>query len=167
MSHKIKRDCVAFRELVDLILHIAFVNTILLLRGRMSLMCLKLPSTRLFAQQLQGKNKRNKAPHFWPFLRGTHSPPTNNVVTGLIVGLCEANERRRYKVTPSLIGWAQTYNQPCSTLFQVMPPYCYADFQDTVGGGDVNRLHIVCVPISPELPVLSEETGKHQHRDLV
>ena len=29
--------------------------------------------------------------------------------TGLILGLCPANERRRYKVTPSLIGWAQTY----------------------------------------------------------
>ena len=28
--------------------------------------------------------------------------------TGLIVGLRPANERRRYKVTPSLIGWAQT-----------------------------------------------------------
>ena len=32
--------------------------------------------------------------------------------TGLILGLCPANERRRYKVVPSLIGWAQTYNQP-------------------------------------------------------
>ena len=33
-----------------------------------------------------------------------------NVVTlaGLILGLRPANERRRYKVTPSLIGWAQT-----------------------------------------------------------
>ena len=29
-------------------------------------------------------------------------------VTGLILGLRPANERRRYKVTPSLIGWAQT-----------------------------------------------------------
>ena len=29
-------------------------------------------------------------------------------VTGLILGLCPTNERRRYKVTPSLIGWAQT-----------------------------------------------------------
>ena len=28
--------------------------------------------------------------------------------TGLILGLCPANERRRYKVTPSLIGWAHT-----------------------------------------------------------
>ena len=32
---------------------------------------------------------------------------------GLILGLRPANERRRYKVTPSLIGWAQMYNQPC------------------------------------------------------
>ena len=29
-------------------------------------------------------------------------------VTGLILGLCPDNERRRYKVTPSLIGWVQT-----------------------------------------------------------
>ena len=28
--------------------------------------------------------------------------------TGLILGLHPVNERRRYKVTPSLIGWAQT-----------------------------------------------------------
>ena len=27
---------------------------------------------------------------------------------GLILGLRPANERRRYKVTPSLIGWVQT-----------------------------------------------------------
>ena len=33
-------------------------------------------------------------------------------VTGLILGLCPANERRRYKVTPSLIGWGHTWNQP-------------------------------------------------------
>ena len=28
--------------------------------------------------------------------------------TGLILGLHPATERHRYKVTPSLIGWAQT-----------------------------------------------------------
>ena len=28
--------------------------------------------------------------------------------TGLTLGLHPANERRRYKVTPSLIGWVQT-----------------------------------------------------------
>ena len=34
-------------------------------------------------------------------------------ITGRILGLHPANERLRYKVTPSLIGLAQTYNQPC------------------------------------------------------
>ena len=33
-------------------------------------------------------------------------------LSGLILGLRPANERRRYKVTPFLIGWARTYNQP-------------------------------------------------------
>ena len=41
-----------------------------------------------------------------------HSAAGNFIVTvqdtKLILGLCPANERRRYKVTPSLIGWAQT-----------------------------------------------------------
>ena len=32
---------------------------------------------------------------------------------GLILGLCPPNERWRYFVTTSLIGWAQSYNQPC------------------------------------------------------
>ena len=31
------------------------------------------------------------------------------------LGLCPANEGRRYQVTPSLIGWAQTLNQPYIT----------------------------------------------------
>ena len=30
------------------------------------------------------------------------------LISGMILGLRPANERRRYKVTPSLIGWAQT-----------------------------------------------------------
>ena len=29
-------------------------------------------------------------------------------ITGLILGLCPTNERRRYKVTPSLIRWVQS-----------------------------------------------------------
>ena len=37
-----------------------------------------------------------------------HSFCLNGHVTGLILGLRPANERRRYKVTRSLIGWAQT-----------------------------------------------------------
>ena len=34
-----------------------------------------------------------------------------NFLTGLILGLGPANERRRYFVT-CLIGWGQTWNQP-------------------------------------------------------
>ena len=40
--------------------------------------------------------------------------PSELAISGLILGLRPANERRRYKVTPSLIGWAQTWNQPCT-----------------------------------------------------
>ena len=32
----------------------------------------------------------------------------SKIRTGLKLGLSPANERRRYKVTPSLIGWTQT-----------------------------------------------------------
>ena len=35
---------------------------------------------------------------------------------GLILGLRPANERRRYFVTTSLIGWAQAENQPCNSV---------------------------------------------------
>ena len=38
---------------------------------------------------------------------------TSHIFTRLLLGLRPANERRRYKVTPCLIGWAQTNNQPC------------------------------------------------------
>ena len=47
------------------------------------------------------------------------------MVPGLILGLRPANERRRYKVTPSLTGWAQTLNQPwvpLVKLFGKCPP---------------------------------------------
>ena len=36
-----------------------------------------------------------------------------HTITALILGLRPANEKRRYFVTTSLIGWAQTWNQPC------------------------------------------------------
>ena len=36
--------------------------------------------------------------------------------TGLILRLRPANERRRYFVTTSLIGWAHTKNQRCYSL---------------------------------------------------
>ena len=34
-------------------------------------------------------------------------------VSGLILGLRSANERRRYFITTSLMGWVQALNQPC------------------------------------------------------
>ena len=54
------------------------------------------------------------SPHRWPVRRKMF--PFDEVImfctfpgnTGLILGLRPANERRRYKVTPSLIGWVQT-----------------------------------------------------------
>ena len=36
-------------------------------------------------------------------------------ITRTMLGLCPDNVRRRYKVTPSLIGWVLTWNQPCMT----------------------------------------------------
>ena len=38
------------------------------------------------------------------------------------ITLHPANERRRYKVTPSLIGWAQTWNQPWYTVYPMKYP---------------------------------------------
>ena len=38
----------------------------------------------------------------------SNSVPTSDTLSRLILGLRPANDRRRYKVTPSLIGWAQT-----------------------------------------------------------
>ena len=32
---------------------------------------------------------------------------------GIILCMCPANERWRYSVTPSLIGWAHAQNDPC------------------------------------------------------
>ena len=43
-----------------------------------------------------------------PVLLRTAACSSGYVSAGLILGLHPANERRRYKVTPSLIGWAQT-----------------------------------------------------------
>ena len=44
------------------------------------------------------------------YLKFPQYQPVDNVSDNaeLILGLPPANERRRYKVTPSLIGWAQT-----------------------------------------------------------
>ena len=38
---------------------------------------------------------------------------------GIILGMGSANERRRYIVTSSLIGWAHTYNDPCFPMEKI------------------------------------------------
>ena len=58
----------------------------------------------------------------------------------MIPGLRPANERRRYKVTPSLIGCAQTQNQPCIIvdLYKVYISAC-------LSAASINRSTIVSV----------------------
>ena len=41
---------------------------------------------------------------------------TNKAKARLIPGLHPANLRSRYKLTPTLIGWAQIYSQPCKYI---------------------------------------------------
>ena len=45
-------------------------------------------------------------------IRGPHRQSCSHQDSGLSLCLCPANERRRYSVTTSRIGLAQTYNQP-------------------------------------------------------
>ena len=40
--------------------------------------------------------------------------PSSHHNPGIILCMCPANERRRYIVTSSLIGWAHTQNDPCN-----------------------------------------------------
>ena len=39
-------------------------------------------------------------------------------ISGLILGLHPTNDRRRYFVTASLIGWVQAWNQPCIRIWE-------------------------------------------------
>ena len=58
--------------------------------------------------------------------------------TGSIVGLRLANERRRYFVTTSLIGWLQAYNQSCA----------YIDWMTAYGEGfGIDYKTIVYLPL--------------------
>ena len=83
-------------------------------------------------------------------------------VSGLILGLCPANERRRYKVTPSLIGCAQTLISPVSMLSVFGLPLCVCwevaaillwatlAVEFRLGGGGT-LLSKVCWPADPVL----------------
>ena len=68
-----------------------------------------LPGFAINWYQLIAKPGNKTATVPWP------DPYAEYVVpTGLILGLWPANERWHYFVTMSLIGWAQTKDQPCS-----------------------------------------------------
>ena len=61
---------------------------------------------------------RPEGPPLWPWFRPITTRTGEVYIirvsgTGLILGLRPANERRRYFVTASLIGWAQTYTPAC------------------------------------------------------
>ena len=54
-----------------------------------------------------------------------------DLISGLILGLCSANDRRRYKVTPSLIGWGKPRISPvilmtldCASIYNSKLIYC-------------------------------------------
>ena len=44
-------------------------------------------------------------------------PFSDITYSGIILLMCPANERRRYNVTSSLIGWANKQNDPCIFIF--------------------------------------------------
>ena len=46
---------------------------------------------------------------------------THKFTPGIILGMGSANERRRYIVTSSLIGWAHTQNDNCATYWNEPP----------------------------------------------
>ena len=48
--------------------------------------------------------------------RGSHDQFPGQTMAGIILGMSSANERRRYNVTPPLIGRAHTQNDPCHVI---------------------------------------------------
>ena len=49
----------------------------------------------------------------WLYLSGNQGFTLISALIRAVLGMRPANERRRYSVTTSLIGWAQAYNQLC------------------------------------------------------
>ena len=59
--------------------------------------------------EMTGLNKMTKGIGILDDLQKIETEPGKNKhLSGLILSLCPANERCRYKITPSFIGWAQT-----------------------------------------------------------
>ena len=67
--------------------------------------------------QLQKSIKDDITDNLYLYIWNVRNELRKDHISGLILGLHPANERRRYKVTPSLIGWAQTWNHPCIWVF--------------------------------------------------
>ena len=64
--------------------------------------------------------------------------------TGIIFCVRPANERRRYNVTSSLIGWAHTQNYPCMWWLLLVPSMIY-----------YTSLHLPVCNMVPPVPVVS------------
>ena len=61
-----------------------------------------------FAAHGQMNNILSTVSSMRKYVHPNHRFSSNDQLPGLILGLRPANERRRYEVTPSLIGWART-----------------------------------------------------------
>ena len=80
-------------------------------------------------------------------------PPTGR---DCFVHMCPANERWRYSVTPSLIGWAHTQNDPCYGHRRWALDVCRENFERTNWLRHINvllyslisRVHWIDVPVS-------------------
>ena len=73
--------------------------------------------------------------------------------TGPILGLRPANERRCYIVTTSLIGWPQTYNQPCNidkrdqSLFSLRVKVSYRQISWSL---EAARSHVIMIDLKSD-----------------
>ena len=56
-------------------------------------------------------------------------------IAGIILFMCPTNERRRYSVTSSLIGWAHKQNDPCRQNYLLQNIYVYID-SNVIGPAD-------------------------------
>ena len=65
-------------------------------------MCFCLWFINQHVSHFQNEKEGHMTQSYWLNLVG------NNHISGLILGLHPSNEGRRYKITPFLIGWAQT-----------------------------------------------------------
>ena len=79
-----------------------------------------------------------------------HCVRGNLTITGLIPGLRPANERWRYFVTKSLIGWAQDKKQPCTIMWADSDRTSMSAYAGVVGlVRSVNMLPVLVINETP------------------